>query len=194
MKQIILLEDRKSRQELFLKDNSLSETDLSLNIKNILGDECKEFLKKIKNNNDYIDELLNGYDVIIAHRSGLSAYGVYNVFINYFNKTRKQFVVFSGGISGVIYSNEVFPFLLINSKQLYSKNLLDFSKSDERDINYLSYGANWKLDYLIRLSNLDSMQNYAEMQVDKNEISTLENLLSCNSDNINQLINQHFSL
>ena len=191
MRKILLLEDRKSRQELFLRENNLSEADLPPAINNILGDECKAFLEKIKKNNDLIDEMLEGYDVIIAHRSGLSAYGVYNAFVNYFKKSKNTFVVFSGGINGVIYSNEEFPFLLINSKQLYSKNLLDFSKSEECDINNLSYGKKWPLNYLIRLSNLYSLENYSEMQVDKNEISTLENLLSCNKENINQLINKH---
>lgn len=191
MKKILLLEDRKSRQELFLRDNNLSLTDLPTSIHNTIGDDCMGFLEKIKTKNDSIDEMLEVYDVIIAHRSGLSAYGVYNVFINYFKRTGKQFVVFSGGINGVIYSREEFPFLLINSKELYSRKLLDFIKSEELDINNLSYGNKWKLNYLIRLSNLYSLENYAEMQVDKNEIRTLENLLSCDKGNINQLINKY---
>ncbi|MBK6964937.1 MAG: hypothetical protein IPH20_13615 [Bacteroidales bacterium] len=190
MKKILLLEDRKTRQELFLRDNNLSLTDLPTSLHNTLGDDCKEFLEKIKTKNDLIDEMLEGYDVIVAHRSGLSAYGVYNVFINYFKRTGKKFVVFSGGINGVIYISEEF-LLLINSKQLYSRKLLDFIKSEELDVNYLSYGNKWKLNYLIRLSNLYSLENYAEMQVDKNEIRTLENLLSCDKGNINQLINKY---
>jgi len=191
MKKILLLEDRKSRQELFLRDNSLSVADLPPSISNVLGDSCKEFLERIKINNDLINEMLDDYDVIIAHRSGLSAYGIYNVFINYFKRTRKKFVVFSGGINGAIYSNEEFQFLLVNSKQLYSNKLLDFSKSDELDINNLIYGNKWKLNYLIRLSNLYSLESYSEMQVDKNEIKTLEELLSCDRGSINQLINKY---
>ena len=93
-------------------------------------------------------------------------------------------MIFSGGISDSVYTEEPFACLQINSKNIYSTNLLEFSTHTDLDINYLTYGKKWKVNNMVRLANLYQLKNYIELAISDEEITKLEKLCECNMDNI----------
>jgi len=195
MKRILLLEDRKPRQDIFLSENNIQLSELDANIDNKAGDRCKEIFESIKENGKTIEEILKDYDVIIAHRSGLVDFGIYNNFVKYFKDIKsKSFIVFSGGINGCSYTNKDFPFLLLNSKQIYTRNLIEFSDNSQIDINYLAYGNKWKINYFIRLSNLYQLIQYDEMDIDNKEIIQLEEICNCEQTTFALRLNEELGI
>lgn len=189
MKKIILLEDREPRQEIFLKESKIQLDRLKEFIDMKTGEESKNIFKKISADGKSIYELFKNYEIIIAHKSGLVENKIYNNIITYFTHIKhKKLVIFSGGIADSIYTDRPFICLQLNSKSIYSNNLLEFSKNINTDINYLAYGKKWKLNYMVRLANLYKLKDYAELNIDNDEISELEKLLECTPHNIISVI------
>jgi hypothetical protein len=153
MKKILLVENRQSRQEQFLPNGAADVEKMKElpNLKNIIGDSFTDFIDMVKQS-DKLDELLP-YDLLIFHRSVLGEHKLLNKIQSFAKENSKNLIYFSGGITQNIYSEDEFPFLLINSKDFYSPNLISFFvKYSESKINllWLLYKDNWLLTYLYK--------------------------------------------
>jgi hypothetical protein len=182
----LLIEDRKERQELFLKEFNLNFENYKNVLLNAIDDKYKEILNFLKNEEyDFLDE----FDVIISHKSAfddLNAQIIYRL-ENYAKDIGKKLVFFSGGIDSIYYYKENdFEHLELNSMLFYSRNLiyfLDELKDDKLNILILAYGKKWKLNIYIEI--LDKIAKYIqEMTKDKTlfkifyKKTNLENLIN----------------
>lgn len=150
MKKIILIEDRPYRQKLFLGDNSVRKLESIENLYLPKEDKCRLYIEKINSNE--IEELKE-YDMILIHRSSLKREGLENIGI-FCKEEDKDLILFSGGNSQHIYSNEPYQNLTINSKDFYSENLIDFItdyiNGNSENLLELIYKSNWKLGEMMK--------------------------------------------
>lgn len=153
MKQVILIEDRISRQEIFAAKSNI-HLDEQTCLKNIKGGSAYNMYK------GYIDsqEMMaySDFKVIIAHRSALSQHAR-DFLYNYASLNGKSLVLFSGGISSTsLFTNGEFEFLTLNSADLYSSNLIFFLTNvanGKANLAQLAFGANWELNLLLNFSS-----------------------------------------
>lgn len=160
MKQIVFIENRTNREEYFLEQHpEVAEQFRQLQgFTNITGTPCEEALKQIDENNL---DFLKPFDLIVIHRSALitlpGGSGL-NRLISFCQQFRKALILFSGNIGSSFYSELPHPFLLINSKDLYSSNLIPFLQSytTSRKTNLISlrHGKNWRLSFLLLLQEI----------------------------------------
>jgi len=155
MKKILLIEDRPQRQNDFLK---LSNIDLA---------KYEDFLDN-KTDID-IDFDLSFYDVIIAHQS---------IFINerkeilgkikkYCIENNKPLVLFSGN-NEISYTHNEHEELVLNSKDIYSANLILFLEEFQKqslNIRILAFGNKWKLNILLNV--LEEINIFIEKNTDE---------------------------
>jgi hypothetical protein len=177
----ILIEDRPDRQRIFLSNN---ETDID-ELKTIdglylpSGQDCKDLIHELNNEN----YKFNDFELIMIHKSSLTSKG-----INFLNKQSKEknisTVYFSGGIDQLIYNNESFECLNINSKEFYSFRLIPFIQNFVHDKNPHILELNnkdWKLSYMFLVKQL--LQN-RKIEKDEDE----KYLLSKKIDKIKSLL------
>lgn len=149
MKKIILIEDRLERQKQFMSETQIKElsTLIELDLRN-LGRAIIEDI-----NDSKISLSLEESDLLIFHRSVLNNKGIQTLF-DYCQKNKKDLILFSGGISQVTYNGEKFQFLVINSKNFYNDNLIQFineyKKGEVQSLLQLIYGEKWKLAALLQ--------------------------------------------
>jgi len=156
MKVIILIEDRITRQAIFLKKFGKNPAELENefeNLKNIAGgQEFDDFKNKIESQ-DW--SALDEYKVLILHRSAFAQSSRQSI-IQYCKERKKRLVFFSGGISASVYSESIgFPFLTLNSQDFYSNNLVTFlnhAKQGDYNLLILSFGERWELNILMNLN------------------------------------------
>ena len=166
----ILIEDRPDRQRIFLPNNE-NDIDVLKNINDLYlpnGQDCKEIIYAI-NNEDYE---FNDLNLIMIHKSSLTSKG-----INFLNKQSKEkkiaTVYFSGSIDQLIYNNESFECLIINSKEFYSFRLIPFIKNfvEDRNPHILELNnKDWKLSYMFLVKQL--LQN-RKIEKEEDEIYLL---------------------
>ncbi|WP_157578198.1 hypothetical protein, partial [Tenacibaculum ovolyticum] len=124
---LALIEDRIPRMEQFLefsiKEFPLVEVFNDTNLNNLrLNIESDEF----KN--------LNEFDCIATHRSAWTIEERSKLY-SYCKEVKKPLIYFSGGITSSTFKDVEMPFLLINSKEFYSKNLkifLEYMQSHDK--------------------------------------------------------------
>jgi hypothetical protein len=146
---IAIIEDRIARLEQY--------TDLELknrkSVTIITGLEFDNLISSLKCNDT---KPLDQFECIASHRSGLSN-EVRDIIKEYCRINRKALIFFSGGITSSVLKDLNFPFLHINSKEFYSKNLKLFLEAFE--VSYvvnllvLQFGEKWKLSLLLNLRN-----------------------------------------
>ena len=195
-KKILLIENRPDRQVQYLP-NGKSDVERIAEMKSFLThDYFEEHLEKINQNKL---EFLDQFDLIIIHRSALgelSNGSAVNRIISYCKELAKDLILFSGGISSSIYTEEGGRFLLINSKDFYSENLIPFlnqyNKEKIQKLIQLKYGNTWRLTYLLQLREYLALQksgeNYSKYIINiKEDILNLDNDQDIN-DEITKLI------
>jgi len=144
---ILLIEDRADRQRKFTKID-FSKYPM---VDNKIGDAYKEIEKAF--NEERFE--LHDYDVIISHRSafGENNSKVLSKLKEFCKESKKQLILFSGGISVPFYTTTPFESLSINSKELYGDNLelfLEEAKvNNHSNLLLLAYGKNWELNILL---------------------------------------------
>lgn len=148
MNKVILLEDRKKRQDNLLENIPIDLDSYSDIFENING---SEFTRIIDNFESFLSNLTKD-DVIIAHESALKSKDLIDTLKEACKNKELKLVLFSGGINITSYSNLDFELLYLNSKEFYSNNLklfLDSGKdSGEFNLLKLAYGANWEINLL----------------------------------------------
>lgn len=146
---IALIEDRIDRMNQFYDGDIADLKEIHL----ITGDEFKALSQALL---DEDTTLLKNYSCILAHRSAFERKQL-EVIREYCRKNDKPLTFFSGGITANIYNDSVIPYLHINSKDFYSKNLGLFLEDLNRTANInllvLQFGAQWRMTLLLRLRN-----------------------------------------
>lgn len=167
----ILIEDRIKRQQ-----NQLGiRYDEFINmpfLNNIAGGQSFVDIQSKLNNKEY--SVLEEYEVIMLHRSAFDT-NTRNGLIEYFKKTYKKVVFFSGGISGCqINKIGSLEFLLINVNQFYSENLFLFLHNDSQNLLELAFGNKWQISILMDTyeklvlysKSINNRQPYAKVEED----------------------------
>lgn len=167
----ILIEDRIKRQQ-----NQLGiRYDEFINmpfLNNIAGGQSFVDIQSKLNNKVY--SVLEEYEVIMLHRSAFDT-NTRNGLIEYFKKTYKKVVFFSGGISGCqINKIGSLEFLLINVNQFYSENLFLFLHNDSQNLLELAFGNKWQISILMDTyeklvlysKSINNRQPYAKVEED----------------------------
>lgn len=143
MKKIALIEDRYSRQNHFLDQNSIDLNDYENVLENFVEEKASNLLEQISNNS--FD--LSDFEIIVCHKSVENNTVILGNLKNYCQNHHKTLVLFSGGISVNYYDNTEFEILELNSKTFYSQNLvlfLEALKTGNEDVLMLCYGEHWK--------------------------------------------------
>lgn len=188
---IALLEDRLSRMAQF------SNFDLSkeIVIEIITDINLVSLLESIEAGN--LDRL-NPYNCIILHRSALSN-SQRDAVKNYCHTHQKPLVYFSGGISTSTFNDYFFPFLHINSKDLYSGSLRlfidDLEKTKQINLLVLQFGSKWILNLLLsfrdRLNRLEQLKNQTVIRVTNIDINNFIKDILVNDYNLEWLLNSY---
>ena len=185
---ILFLEDRPGRQLQFLP-NKEKDVEKIQSFKGLYMPEvskCKEIIAEI-NQGDYnfSESLL----LIIVHKSALDTIGT--AYLNKVCQREKiKLVFFSGAISQLIYNNETFEMLDINSADFYTKRLIPFM---ERVTNgqpfHLLEIANeqWELSYLFM-----ARQIIYNLKLEK-EDDSIDSMLK-KLEQIQKIVNLDFNL
>lgn len=198
MKKILLLEDRKKRQENYLRGIDIELQSYSSILDNNIGVEYTQ----IKDNFDtFITTIADKYSVIIAHESALKSISKIDVLKEYCKKQNLMLVLFSGGTNYISYSNDGYELLFLNSKDLYNTNLKKFLDdailNEKYNLQLLAYGENFEINILFDI--LEKLENFRYKKytnesmmfmeyIDKVSLSTLkekiefENPTSSNSE------------
>lgn len=144
-----LFEDRVGRMKQFLSFDLTQKSVVEI----ITDVELQSLISEV--NQGYI-ERLKLYNCIIMHRSAFTN-GQRDIIKKYCSDTDTPLVSFSGGISSSIYNDSDFPYLHINSKDVYSHNLQLFIEEMERhkliNLLILQFGTRWKLNLLLSMRN-----------------------------------------
>lgn len=150
---IAIIEDRIERLNQF----ALFDLHAKENVTIISGEAIGHLILNIVDGN--MEELAR-YDCLAFHKSMLKT-EVRDVVYGFCNSSKKALVYFSGSISASIYKDNEFPFLQINSKDFYSRNLEifieNFEQSSEVNLLILQFGNRWKLALLLSLRNFISV-------------------------------------
>jgi hypothetical protein len=146
---ILFLEDRPSRQQLFLP-NKADDVKTIKSLQEVFmpeSNDCRRIIMEINQKKYAFD---NNIELIIIHKSALETSGL--EFIDGYCKINKvSFICFSGGISQIIYNNEDYEFLNINSTDFYGERLIPFLE------NFLNHNTetllelvtkDWELSYM----------------------------------------------
>jgi len=149
MMKIAIIEDRIARLEQYT-DIDLKK---SKSVTIITGIEFDNLIDSLRSNDT---RKLDQYECIASHRSALSN-EVRDTLKEYCRKNKKPLIFFSGGITSSVLKDVEFPFLHINSKDFYSKNLELFIEACEEhnivNLLFLQFGKKWKLSLLLTLRN-----------------------------------------
>ncbi len=175
MKKILLIEDRKERQDKFINLTSIDLGKYSNILDNCTGVAYDRKFDEFKKDNYVLEE----YDVIIVHKSAFDEKDYNTKIIGkldaYARKHQKVIVYFSGGIDASYYVKEDnFMLMELNSKTFYSENLrlfLNAFKNGESEPLILSYGSKWKLN--IALNALETLNLYLGKMTAEKKIKKL---------------------
>lgn len=157
----ILIEDRAERQKIQFGEHLERMGNFNF-LNNISGGISFEEIQNKIENSEY--SILDMYSVIMLHRSAFGT-SVRNGLLEYFKKTSKKIIFFSGGISGcqITYLGEL-EIMLLNVKEFYSDNLILFLENGANNILELAFGNKWKLSNMIDAYDklIIYTQNYKE--------------------------------
>lgn len=195
-KKILLIEDRPGRQSQFLNKEQIKLLK-SLEYLNMpVEDKCREWLNNINLKNV---EYINDYSLVIIHKSSLKSNGLAEL-REICKKEKIDLILFSGGLSQVVYQTSEFQFLSINSSALYSDKLIEFLKSYSRGkttrLLELVYGSQWKLENLLRYRQLKTRYE-AELNLEvkyelEDQLSILEQTIKSEVKNLDNEIDKYF--
>lgn len=188
MIKVLLIEDRKKRQEDFIARTGIDLNDTIYEgvLANMVDYKYLEIFKKLQSSMFDFDD----YSVIISHKS---AFGNENSEIlskleTYCQNNNKVFVLFSGGIdTNYYFKNDNYEHIELNSKTLYSENItlfLEDCRTDNLNPLMLCYGNKWKLNILLNI--LEKLTKFI-LSMKKDKDSVLHNVFLRDNPDINTL-------
>lgn len=194
MNEIILIEDKPGRQRQFLTDKEFRMLGEKSYLKMPQEEICRNFINEINSNKT--SSLLR-YSLIMIHRSSLDINGL-RAIDDLCNVNNIDLILFSGGLSQVIYAKEKYQSLSLNSKEFYNNSLLNFldkySQEKKTSLLELVYQSNWKLELLMRYRLLKTKEMYEEDEVVQvileEEIKQIEKITGISSERVNSETNK----
>ena len=165
-KKVLIIENRTQRQKQFL-----SLTDINLNDYPFIHNKIGKLYDEFKENLLKDTSILNEYEVIISHRSAFEKDNkkVFDLIRNYCERSKKYFILFSGGLSTSYYSKEPYEQLSLNSKDFYSLNLKLFldeiNTNDNINLLLLAFGEKWELN--IVLNSLEKINSLSSDEIEE---------------------------
>jgi hypothetical protein len=195
-KKILLIEDRPGRQAQFLSKEQICHLNTLDYLDMPLKDKCRERLNFI-NSNEF--KSIDDYNLVIVHKSSLKPSGINNL-REVCRRDKVSLILFSGGLTQVLYQTIEFPSLNINSSDLYTNRLIDFlenySKGKTASLLELVYGERWKLEILLRYRQIKTRYEAETNDEVKffldDELSILEQSLKNEVQNLDNEINTIF--
>ena len=148
---ILFLEDRPSRQKQFLPNKEKDVERLKSMPKIFMpeAEKCKDIIAEINNGTYLLDD--PDLQLIIVHKSELETEGF--IYLDRICKKKAiKLVCFSGGTSQVVFNNDDFEFLNLNSSDFYSERLIPFLKKiiNGKETCLLEIiNTQWKLSYML---------------------------------------------
>ncbi|HRO09004.1 MAG TPA: hypothetical protein PK047_09060 [Saprospiraceae bacterium] len=152
---ILFLEDRPSRQIQFLPHGEKDVEKLSA-LEGVFmpkSKDCRDIIGQI-NQASYIFDTQT--ELIIVHKSSLITEGL-QYLSEFCEQNEVKLICFSGGISQLIYTNEGFEFMNMNSVDFYSERLIPFIErfvAGESETLLELASDNFKLSYLLTARQL----------------------------------------
>jgi len=188
-KKILLIEDRISRQELYLSKYNVNLSNIEI-LKNIKGGQ--EFIEIKQELSIANEKVLDPFCSVLAHRSALEQ-SEREFLFSYCKNEKKPLAFFSGGISSVsFYDIDKFQFLSINSSDFYSTQILFFLHEAERNnlnLLHLAFGENWELNLLLNFSTMvNKVRHEKDVEADKIPVSILRNRIGLDNSIITELL------
>lgn len=171
---IALVEDRIGRMDQFIDFEIKSIPNIHVITESELSDLKVDLDKEITNK-------LESFSCLIFHRSAVTIFQR-EIIKTYCTKNKIPLVFFSGGISSSFYNDSAFPYLHINSRNLYSINLKMFcdnsSQYNNTNLLILQYGSRWKTNQLLLINEnlnlrlqLKTIKRIKDLNIPKNQIS-----------------------
>lgn len=163
MKKILIADDRILRQSQHLPNGEVDVAKIAKlkHVANMVGVSFDQFLAEMAEAN--FNELVS-CDIWIMHRSFLIDNGLLTKIQALANEHDKTLVLFSGSITQNSYSKDSHVLLSMNSKTLYSDNLIPFLEGyvteQPSDVLMLIYGKNWQLSTLLKYRHILSGAEY----------------------------------
>lgn len=194
MNEIILIEDRPGRQKQFL-DNEQFDMLCKKSYLNMPQEEiCRALINEVNSNNT--SSLLR-FSLVMIHRSSLNRNGL-KAIEDLCNVQKIDLILFSGGLSQLIYAKEKYQSLSLNSKEFYNNHLISFldkySQEETTSLLELVYQSNWKLELLMRYRLLNTKEMLEEDEIVKiileEEMKQIEKITKISSDSVNSEINK----
>lgn len=194
MNEIILIEDRPGRQKQFL-DNEQFDMLCKKSYLNMPQEEiCRALINEVNSNNT--SSLLR-FSLVMIHRSSLNRNGL-KAIEDLCNVQKMDLILFSGGLSQLIYAKEKYQSLSLNSKEFYNNHLISFldkySQEETTSLLELVYQSNWKLELLMRYRLLNTKEMLEEDEIVKiileEEMKQIEKITKISSDSVNSEINK----
>src|SRR5690554_1740556 len=160
MNEIILIEDRPGRQRQFFTDKQIGMLCEKSFLKMPQEEICRTLIDEINSNNT--SSLLR-YSLVMIHRSSLDRNGL-KAIDDLCNDQKTDLILFSGGLSQLIYAREKYQSLSLNSKEFYNNHLISFldkySQEKTTSLLELVYQSNWKLELLMRYRLLKTKEMF----------------------------------
>jgi len=194
MNEIILIEDRPGRQKQFL-DNEQFDMLCKKSYLNMPQEEiCRALINEVNSNNT--SSLLR-FSLVMIHRSSLNRNGL-KAIEDLCNVQKMDLILFSGGLSQLIYAKEKYQSLSLNSKEFYNNHLISFldkySQEKTTSLLELVYQSNWKLELLMRYRLLNTKEMLEKDEIVKiileEEMKQIEKITKISSDSVNSEINK----
>ena len=194
MNEIILIEDRPGRQRQFLTEKQFGMLCEKSYLNMPLEEICRTLIDEINSNNT--SSLLK-YSLVMIHRSSLDRNGL-KAIEDLCNVQKIDLILFSGGLSQLIYAREKYQSLSLNSKEFYNNHLISFldkySQEKTTSLLELVYQSNWKLELLMRYRLLKTKEMFEEDEfvqvILEEEIKQIEKITGISSDSVNSEINK----
>lgn len=155
----ILIEDRPDRQRIYLPNNE-NDVEQLASIEQLYlpkSQECKEIISQINRDENI---MFTEAKLIMIHKSALTTKGI-NKLNNYARNNNCKIIYFSGGNDQLIYNDDGFESLHINSKDFYSHRLIPFIQDfiENKNPHLLELNSkDWKLSYMFLMRQL--IENY----------------------------------
>ena len=183
MKKILLIEDRLTRQNDYLRANNISLDEYTDILENAIADKYEDLYEAFKN----CKFNLNDYLLIMVHKGAFNGENseISHQLTEYCKEHNIPLVRFSGGANNYYQKEDSLELMELNSKDFYSQNiqlfLEYFRENKEIELLILSYGKNWKLNVI--LNSLEKINKFI-IENENNEDIVYESFINATDFNL----------
>jgi len=181
MKSVLIIEDRKSRQENML---GKKKCQILRELEGVtVSARPEEVIEQLNAGNQ---DVLANFSLIIIHRSSIKQTGL-NTLYEFGAKNNSSLVLFSGAINSVSYIKDKFELLQLSSLELYSLRLINFLENyldnNSEHLIEIAYGEKWRLNFLLQYRQLLFFKNQKEdllrEDLERNNVTKIDLMIVC---------------